>query len=199
MKDLDEHLPGLIGSRICHDLISPIGAICNGLELLELSGQLNGSQEITLIQDSVRHARARIELFRVAFGRTEDQGAVAANAMQSLLNGWSEGSRHEMTWATGDPVGRQLAQMALLAFLCVETSLPRGGIIKGRTTGDGITLVARGDVVNADGPEWQHLRGQSAEVLPAGRVQFSLLRLLLDGSNRQPRIVALADGIELSV
>ena len=46
-------LAGLVGSRLCHDLISPIGAIGNGLELLELSGSAP-TEEIALIRASVR-------------------------------------------------------------------------------------------------------------------------------------------------
>ncbi len=51
-------LAALIGSRICHDLISPIGAIGNGLELLSMAGA--GGPEVALISDSVSNANARI-------------------------------------------------------------------------------------------------------------------------------------------
>jgi len=47
----------LIGSRICHDLISPIGAITNGLELLNMAGEANGP-EMSLIGESVGNASA---------------------------------------------------------------------------------------------------------------------------------------------
>ncbi|MGB2202346.1 MAG: hypothetical protein ACPH5G_13525, partial [Pseudooceanicola atlanticus] len=47
----------LIGSRICHDLISPIGAIQNGIELLTMEGKTG--PEVALIEDSVRNASAR--------------------------------------------------------------------------------------------------------------------------------------------
>jgi histidine phosphotransferase ChpT len=60
-------LAALIGSRICHDLISPIGAIGNGVELLMLDGAGHGP-EMALIAQSVTHANARIRFFRVAYG-----------------------------------------------------------------------------------------------------------------------------------
>lgn len=60
-------LSALIGSRICHDLISPLGAIGNGLELLQMSGA-SESPEMTLIADSVTSANARIRFFRIAYG-----------------------------------------------------------------------------------------------------------------------------------
>ena len=59
------NLAALIGSRICHDLISPIGAINNGLELLGMTGSSEGP-ELQLITDSVGSATARIRFFRIA-------------------------------------------------------------------------------------------------------------------------------------
>ncbi len=63
---LSPDIASLIGSRISHDLISPIGAIGNGLELLSMSGA--GGPEVELISDSVANANARIRHFRIAFG-----------------------------------------------------------------------------------------------------------------------------------
>ena len=60
-------LNDLIGSRICHDLISPLGAIGNGVELLTMSG-MTEVPEMTLISESVENANARIRFFRIAFG-----------------------------------------------------------------------------------------------------------------------------------
>ena len=51
-------LSALLGSRICHDLISPLGAIGNGVELLAMAGSGN-SPEIALIAESVENANAR--------------------------------------------------------------------------------------------------------------------------------------------
>ena len=72
MADSENDLAALIGSRICHDLISPIGAINNGLELVAMSGDVM-SQEMELIAQSVENASARIRFFRVAFGSAGGQ------------------------------------------------------------------------------------------------------------------------------
>ena len=63
----DQDLSALLGSRICHDLISPLGAIANGVELLQMSGAA-ASPEVALIAESVANANARIRFFRVAYG-----------------------------------------------------------------------------------------------------------------------------------
>jgi len=74
-------LNDLIGSRICHDLISPLGAIGNGVELLTMSGT-STAPEISLIAESVENANARIRFFRIAFG--------AASGLSQIGNaeGW---------------------------------------------------------------------------------------------------------------
>ena len=67
---MDQHidnLAALIGSRICHDLISPIGAVTNGLELMSMAG--GTGPELELVNESAANANARIRLFRLAFGQ----------------------------------------------------------------------------------------------------------------------------------
>ena len=69
-------LNALLGSRICHDLISPIGAIGNGVELLIMDGATKGP-EIALIAESVANASARIRFFRIGFGASGRNGGYA--------------------------------------------------------------------------------------------------------------------------
>lgn len=60
-------IAALVSARICHDLISPIGAIGNGVELLMLD-KAAASPEMDLISESVTQASARIRFFRLAYG-----------------------------------------------------------------------------------------------------------------------------------
>ena len=68
----------LLGSRICHDLISPLGAIGNGVELLSLSG-VRAESELSLIARSVESANTKIRFFRIAFGATTADQLVSAS------------------------------------------------------------------------------------------------------------------------
>ena len=77
-------LAALLGSRICHDLISPIGAIGNGVELLMMAGAEHGP-EIALIAESVGYANARIRFFRVAFGTATADQRMARAEIASIL------------------------------------------------------------------------------------------------------------------
>ena len=63
-------LASLIGSRTCHDLISPIGTIHNGIELIKMSTKDKLGSESDLIAGSSNNAFNRIKFFRIAFGHT---------------------------------------------------------------------------------------------------------------------------------
>lgn len=88
MQTID--LSALIGSRICHDLISPISAIGNGVELMELSG-IERTPEIDLIAQSVENANARIRFFRIAFGKRGTGGKIAKSDIIGPLAALSGG------------------------------------------------------------------------------------------------------------
>ena len=117
-------LAALVGSRICHDLISPVGAINNGLELLGMSGAVEGP-ELELISDSVLHANARIRFFRVAFGAAGDQQMGRAEIL-SILEDVSKAGRMSYSWAPLEGSSRSDVRMVFLALLCLETALPYG-------------------------------------------------------------------------
>ena len=88
-------LATLVGSRICHDLISPVGAIGNGVELIAMGGPIN-TPELTLISDSVANASARIKFFRIAFGVASPEQTLGAPSVKAIV---------EDTYAEGAPPG----------------------------------------------------------------------------------------------
>ena len=65
---LDTTVLELLASRICHDLISPVGAVHNGVEFLEEMGIESGAEAISLIAHSAQMAAARLQAFRMAYG-----------------------------------------------------------------------------------------------------------------------------------
>ncbi|HYD19070.1 MAG TPA: histidine phosphotransferase family protein [Patescibacteria group bacterium] len=58
----------LIASRICHDLVSPVGAVSNGVELLQELGEDAGEEAMKLIADSALQASIRLKAFRLSYG-----------------------------------------------------------------------------------------------------------------------------------
>ena len=184
MSDPSISLAALIGSRICHDLISPIGAINNGLELLNMSGDPAGP-EIGLIGESVGNASARIRFFRIAFGAAGDQ-MVGAVEVQSILRDLYEASRLSPQWQVGEPVQRAEVRLAFLAILCMETAMPYGGRIDVTSEGGKWMLNGTADRINVDPDLWALLSGTAAssKLLPS-HVQFALLPLVAQDAGRR--------------
>lgn len=58
----------LVASRICHDLVSPVGAISNGVELMEELGEEAGAEALKLVADSAAQAGVRLKAFRLCYG-----------------------------------------------------------------------------------------------------------------------------------
>ncbi|ABF63939.1 hypothetical protein TM1040_1206 [Ruegeria sp. TM1040] len=168
------NLAALVGSRICHDLISPVGAINNGLELLGMSNSLEGP-ELELISDSVNNANARIRFFRVAFGAAGEQ-ELGRMEIMSVLSDVSKGGRIKYNWSSQDSAARRDVRMAFLAGLCLESALPYGGTVQILRSTDGWTVTGEGRKINLDETLWSGLVADTtpAEITPA-LVQFALL------------------------
>lgn len=184
MNEMNTSLAALIGSRICHDLISPIGAINNGLELLTLSGNHAGP-EMGLIGESVGNASARIRFFRIAFGAAGDQ-MVGATEVHSILRDLYGEGRLSLAWNPTEPVQRGQVRLAFLAMLCLETAMPYGGCINIDTDGTKWRLMGSADRINIDPGIWGLLSGAPAHPgLMPSHVQFALLPLIAQDAERR--------------
>ncbi|MGB1209315.1 MAG: histidine phosphotransferase family protein, partial [Paracoccaceae bacterium] len=175
------HLAALVTSRLCHDLVSPVGAINNGLELLDLSGGDQSGPEMALIRDSVEAASARIKFFRMAFGHFDAGQHVAMRDVQQTLSALNKEARVKTHWAQTDSIPRHDAQLGFLAALCIQLALPRGGTchITSHSTG-GLTITGTGTHIQYDSDLWDRLAaGGHMDVTPA-QVQFALLPLLAE-------------------
>ncbi len=186
MGESNINLAALIGSRICHDLISPIGAITNGLELLDLVGGAQGP-EMDLIADSAGNAGARIRFFRIAYGDAGDQMLGRAEIV-SVLDDIGRGGRLKMLWAPLDPQPRGEVRLAFLVLQCLETAMPYGGTAR-IVAQDGVwTLTGSADKVNVDDALWSGLDGSGATVtITPALVQFALLPQVAADMGRKVR------------
>lgn len=178
-------LTALIGSRICHDLISPIGAIGNGVELLMMDGGARGP-EVALIAESVAHANARIRYFRVAFGAAGQDMRMARNEVASILSDLSQGSRTGIDWASPSDLARSEVKLAFLSVMCCETAMPFGGRIQVETDGGRWTVAGTAARLRVDPALWELLSNPAAErdVTPA-EVHFALLAAEMARQHRQ--------------
>ena len=177
-------LTALLGARICHDLISPIGAISNGVELLMLEGSTK-SPELALIADSVTHANARIRFFRVAFGSSGGDQRVGRAEILAILTDLTRGGRLSIDWNSPPEVPRRDVKLAFLLIQCLESALAYGGKIA-LTQTDGRWLISgRAPKLKIDAALWEVLVNPAAvaEISPA-QVQFLLVP---EEFNRQHR------------
>lgn len=190
--DLESHdLTALVGSRICHDLISPLGAIGNGVELLMMSGATPGP-EIALICQSVRSANARIRLFRVAFGSCAVGQFIGRVEVLGILDDMTSGSRLEIDWQGPADLKRAEVKLGFLALLCCETAMPYGGQIAVSVSAEGWLIEATAERFKIDSALWVRLAGQrSSLTLAAAHVQFALFA---DEARRQGRIPRISLG-----
>lgn len=174
MGESTVNLATLIGSRICHDLISPIGAINNGLELLEMTGGPSGP-EMDLISGSVGSAGARIQFFRIAYGMAGTQ-SLGAQEVGSVLDSVTRDTRVAVDWTCTAPCPRTEIRLAFLAFQCCETALPQGGRVLIGCADSRWTVAATGPALSLDPTIWEALSNPNAgtDITPA-LVQFALL------------------------
>ena len=126
--DLD--FASVLSSRLCHDLLSPIGAFSNGLELLadENDPQMR-ARCMELLQESARTSVAKLRYFRLAFGQAGGYGdSVDLTEARSIVEAMFGGGRTRVQWMAET---RQLAKtqlrLMLNLVLVAGDALVRGG------------------------------------------------------------------------
>lgn len=170
----------LLGSRLCHDLVSPLGAIANGVELMQMGGApvtVAHGPEMQLIEDAVTAARARIQTFRMAFGRSGEEQRVSGPDLARLIRDMaSQGRLRIELHADGDQPRREV-QMLLLAVMCLESAMPWGGRVLIVRSDSGWRLVGEADRLKPEPNLWAWLDGGEAGLPqpPSAKVHFVLL------------------------
>lgn len=168
-------LAALIASRICHDLISPIGAIGNGVELLtmEPGGQ---RPEIALISESVANANARIRFFRICFGAATGDQRIARSEVLSVLTDLTRGGRVSYAWSSVSDLPRREVRLAFLLLQCLETAMAYGGKIQVTQAETGWTIQADAPRLKIDPTLWEGLvLPEAPEGIGANHVHFALV------------------------
>ena len=168
-------LAKLIASRICHDLISPVGAIANGMELVALAGA-DRTPEFELISDSVAGANARIKFYRIALGMSSAEQKLGRSEISKILSEFYKGTRLTCAWEVQDDCRRTEVQATFLALLCIASALPSGGQLTVERDSDTWNILAQGNLVRADQALWDSLTsGIAPDALEPADVQFVML------------------------
>lgn len=184
-------LAALIGSRICHDLISPIGAIGNGLELMLMEADEPGP-ELALIAESVAQANARIRHFRLIYGATGGDLRIARSEVEAILADVSRSGRLRIAWTSPRELSRPEVKLALLLVQCLESALAWGGDVTVEAAADGRWhLQGRAPRLKLEAGLWQMLsppHSAGAAPVTAAELQFALAPALADQLGRRLQV-----------
>jgi histidine phosphotransferase ChpT len=135
-------LAALVASRVCHDVISPVGAIVNGLELMEDGAdQATTELALDLIRKSAKTASARLQFCRIAFGAAGSAGsAIDTRDAHQVATNFLNDDRTTIDWHIPPAfLPKNRVKLLLNLLMLAAGAIPRGGVIKVEMTGEGDT------------------------------------------------------------
>ena len=133
-------LAALLCSRVCHDVISPVGAIVNGLEVLEDEKDADmRAFALDLIKKSATTASARLQFCRLAFGAAGSAGAsIDTGDAEKVTRGLIGDDKIKLEWnAPRILLAKNKVKVALNLCLIAAACIPRGGVIVLSIDGEG--------------------------------------------------------------
>jgi len=125
-------LAALLCSRVCHDLISPVGAIVNGLEVLDDNPKPEDREfALDLIRKSAKTASARLQFCRLAFGAAGSSGAqIDLGDAQTMARGHLEDGKTTIAWNLPRLLlPKNKVKLLLNMLVIAQQTIPRGGVL----------------------------------------------------------------------
>jgi len=196
----------LLVSRVCHDLVSPVGAVVNGLEVLEDETDMAmRADALRLVAASAEQAAARLQFARIAFGAAGSAGAeLDLTEVGRIMSGLLKGGKVELVWQA-DAVNwpKDWAKLLMNAILVGTDCLPRGGKIYVETTGDSsstpkFTIRAAGTVARLTPEVERTLKGEPTGTLDGRSIQPYLTYQLSQCLSSELSISAAEGEVRLS-
>jgi histidine phosphotransferase ChpT len=133
-------LAALLCSRVCHDLISPVGAIVNGLEVLDDNPKPEDREfALDLIRKSAKTASARLQFCRLAFGAAGSSGVqIDLGDAQTMARGHLEDSKTTIAWNLPRLLlPKNKVKLLLNMLVIAQQTIPRGGVLTVDAVGEG--------------------------------------------------------------
>ena len=199
-------LAALLCSRVCHDVISPVGAIMNGLEVLDSEKDEDmRAVAMDLIKKSAVSASARLQFCRLAFGAAGSlTAAIDTGDAENVARGLIGNERTALRWnAQRRLVPKNAVKLLLNLCLIAASAIPRGGVIAVELDGEGEALTMRIEVTgtNARLPHSASifLMGGSVETIDGHSIQPYYTTLLARECGMIIRASSSPDSVTLMV
>ncbi len=167
-------LAALLCSRVCHDLISPVGAIVNGLEVLEEDkDEETRTFALDLIKKSAQQASAKLQFCRLAFGAAGSAGAqIELGDAEKAARGLIEDGKTTIVWnLPRELVPKNRAKLLLNMLMVGGGAIPRGGTLTVDPLGTGYRVTASGLNARLTQTTAELLSGSSAHTVDAHAIQ----------------------------
>jgi histidine phosphotransferase ChpT len=202
MNELD--FSALLVSRVCHDLVSPLGAVVNGLEVLEDERDpAMRADALKIVASSAAQALARIQFMRIAFGAAGSAGAeLDLGEIGRLVSGLFADSKIVLEWnAAHAHWPKDWAKLLMNATLLGADCLPRGGRVVVSTGADAATpsfkVHASGTHIRVSQDVEKAVRGEASASHDARGVQPFLTHKLSKTLNAALTLTAAENSVEL--
>ena len=198
-------LAALLCSRVCHDLISPVGAIVNGIEVMEEDkNEETKTFALDLIKKSAYTASAKLQFCRLAFGAAGSAGAqIDLGDAQTVARGHLEDGKITITWNLPRLLlPKNKVKLLLNMMVIAQQTIPRGGVLAVDPLGEGDAMSFRvtSTGLNARIPQniADILSASQASAIDAHAVQPYYTRLLAQDCGWTVTLAAEGDGIVVS-
>lgn len=133
-------LAALLCARICHDLVSPVGALGAAIEVFDDDDNIDMREDaMDLVRSSSRQAAAKLQFLRLAFGAGGSApGMISSHELQSLTNGVYDEAKAEIIWkVTPAGIEKSAARLLLNLIMLAVQAVPRGGSVTVNATDQG--------------------------------------------------------------
>jgi histidine phosphotransferase ChpT len=198
-------LAALLCSRVCHDLISPVGAIVNGLEVLDDNPKPEDRDfALELIRKSAKTASARLQFCRLAFGAAGSAGAqIDLGDAQTMARGHIEDGKIAITWNLPRLLlAKNRVKLLLNMLVIAQQTVPRGGALTVDPIGEGETMGFRVTATGLNARLPQNIADLLSAGLPASidahAVQPYYTRLLAESCGLKAALASEGEAVVVS-
>ena len=204
MNDID--FASFLVSRVCHDLVGPMGAVVNGLEVLEDERDAAmRADALKIVSQSAGQALARLQFLRIAFGAAGSAGAeLDLGEVGRLVSGLLSGSKVRLEWqAARANWPKDWAKRLMNATMLAADCLPRGGVVHVQTSdaasAPSFTIHASGSHAKVLEEVEKALNGEADHgMVDARGIQPFLTHKIANGLKAGLRFSATESAIELA-